>query len=100
MRREIKNNLSHPFKEKKGFTLIELAIVLVVLGILVGLGVGLVGILTKQAKLRESRDIVRDVYESIISRVSSLYLQGGATGGSCGSFDKTPPFGRGDREAG
>ncbi len=50
--------------DKKGFTVIELAIVLVVIGILIGLGVGLVGILTKQAKLKESREIVRDVYES------------------------------------
>ncbi|GBE00506.1 putative Ig domain protein [bacterium BMS3Abin07] len=43
---------------EKGFTLIELAIVLVVLGLLIGLGVALIGPLTKQIKYRKSRDIV------------------------------------------
>lgn len=51
-----KNLLSYhstpsPIRHRKGFTLIELAIILVVIGILIALGAGLVGILTKQAKL-------------------------------------------------
>ncbi|MEM3488894.1 MAG: putative Ig domain-containing protein [Nitrososphaerota archaeon] len=50
----------------KGFTLIELAIVLVVIGILVSLGVGMIGMLTKQAKLRESREIVKAAREAVI----------------------------------
>jgi len=70
---KLKNNLNLSLHSlpQKGFTLIELAIILVVIGLLVGLGVGLVGILTKQAKLRESREIVRDVYESIIGYVAT-----------------------------
>lgn len=50
----------------KGFTLIELAIVLVVIGILVSLGVGIIGMLTKQAKFRESREIVKAASEAVI----------------------------------
>lgn len=52
--------------DSKGFTLIELAIILVVIGILIALGAGLVGILTKQAKLRESREIVKAAREAVI----------------------------------
>jgi prepilin-type N-terminal cleavage/methylation domain-containing protein len=64
-----------PLPRKGGFTLIELAIVLVVLGILVGLGVGLVGILTKQAKLRESRETVNQAKEAFLGyAVKNGYL--------------------------
>lgn len=52
--------------KNKGFTLLELAIVLVVIGILVGLGAGLVGILTKKAKFNESRDIVKAAKEAVL----------------------------------
>lgn len=51
----------------KGFTLIEVAIVLVIVGILVGLGAGLLGPLTKRAKYNESKDMVNSAVESVIS---------------------------------
>jgi len=43
----------------KGFTLIELAIVLVIVGILVGLGTALIGPLTKQTKVVDTREAVK-----------------------------------------
>ncbi|MCX7794594.1 MAG: type II secretion system GspH family protein, partial [Thermodesulfovibrionales bacterium] len=58
--------LFHPFFHKKGFTLIELAIVLVMLGLITALGASLIGPLLKQAKLRESREIVVSAREAVI----------------------------------
>jgi prepilin-type N-terminal cleavage/methylation domain-containing protein len=49
-----------------GFTLIEVAIVLVIIGLLVGMGAGLIGPLTKRAKLHESRDTVKEVFNVIV----------------------------------
>lgn len=57
--------LSQPLSCKKGFTLIELAIIIVILGILIAVGAGLVGVLTKQAKLRDSRDAVKQAKEAV-----------------------------------
>ncbi len=51
----------------KGFTLIEIAIVLVILGLLIGLGAGLIGPLTKRAKLLETRETIAAAVESLIS---------------------------------
>ncbi len=51
----------------RGFTLVELAMVLVVIGILVSLGMGLIGPLTKTAKYNETKDIVTASVESVIS---------------------------------
>ena len=53
-------------KSSSGFSLIELAIVLVIIGLLVGMGAGLMGPMTRRAKLNETRDRVTDVYNSII----------------------------------
>lgn len=50
---------------KAGFTLVELAIVLVIVGLLIGMGAGLIGPLTKRAKLIETRNTVKEVYETI-----------------------------------
>jgi len=49
----------------KGFTLVELAIVLIIVGLLIGMGAGLIGPLTKRAKLIETRNTVKEVYETI-----------------------------------
>jgi prepilin-type N-terminal cleavage/methylation domain-containing protein len=48
-----------------GFTLVELAIVLVIVGLLIGMGAGLLGPLTKRTKLIETRNTVKEVYETI-----------------------------------
>ena len=53
-------------KFSSGFSLIELAIVLVIIGLLVGMGAGLMGPVTKKAKLTKTRDRVTEVYNSII----------------------------------
>lgn len=51
---------------KGGLTLIEMAIVLVIIGLLVSVGAALIGPLTKRAKLTETREIVKNAYESIL----------------------------------
>ncbi len=53
--------------KQKGFTLIELAIVLVIIGLLLGMGAKLVGILTKRAKYNDAKEIVNSAVESIIN---------------------------------
>jgi len=59
----------------KGLTLIEIAIVLIVLGILIGLGASLIGPLTKRIKLNETRDTVRQAKEAILGfAVKNGYL--------------------------
>jgi prepilin-type N-terminal cleavage/methylation domain-containing protein len=54
-------------KNSSGFTLIELAIVLIIAGLLVGLGVGMLGPLTKRAKILETRKLIDAAAESLIS---------------------------------
>jgi len=49
----------------KGFTLVELAIVLVIVGLLVGMGATLIGPLTKKAKYNESQNVVKEVYNAV-----------------------------------
>lgn len=53
------------FNHKKGFTLIELAFVLVIVGILVGMGAEILPMLVKQSKLKESRLMVREAKTAI-----------------------------------
>ncbi len=60
-----------PSERQRGFTLIELAIVLVVIGILLGLGVALLGPLTKQAQFKRSRERVKACKEAIIGFVAA-----------------------------
>jgi prepilin-type N-terminal cleavage/methylation domain-containing protein len=70
MKQKIEKLLAHNARRStlnaKGFTLIELAMVLVVIGLLIGLGMGLIGPLTKRAKLIETRETVKAVYEAIL----------------------------------
>jgi prepilin-type N-terminal cleavage/methylation domain-containing protein len=52
--------------DRNGFTLVELAIVLVIVGLLVGMSVGMLSPLTKRVKLQQTRDTVSEVYSAII----------------------------------
>lgn len=51
----------------KGFTLVELAIVLVIIGMLVMLGASIVGPLTRRAQLSTTRDVVKAAKEAYLS---------------------------------
>jgi prepilin-type N-terminal cleavage/methylation domain-containing protein len=60
---------------QRGFTLIELAMVLVVIGLLIALGASLIGPLTKRAKLIESREAVSQAKEAVFGwTVKNTYL--------------------------
>ncbi len=56
---------------KAGFTLIELAIVLIVVGLLVGAGSSMVGTLLKTIKVREAKDNIESAVQSITSWASA-----------------------------
>lgn len=51
----------------KGLTLVEVSIVLVILGLLIGLGASLMGPLTKRAKINETKETLNANFEAIIS---------------------------------
>lgn len=53
-------------KQRSGFTIIELAIVLIVIGILLGVGASLVGPLTKRIKRSDSREVVKAAKEAVL----------------------------------
>jgi len=53
-------------RDTRGFTLIEMAIILMILGILVSMGAGMMGVLTKRLKLNETREAVNNASEGII----------------------------------
>ena len=57
--------------EHKGFTLIELSIVLIVVGMLVALGGGMIGPLTNFVKVRETRELQDSALQSVVSWASS-----------------------------
>ncbi|MCX8044738.1 MAG: putative Ig domain-containing protein [Desulfobacterota bacterium] len=50
----------------RGFTLIEIAIVLVIVGLLVGMGASMVKPLTQRAKFSETREVVQSAVQSVI----------------------------------
>jgi len=52
-------------RDTRGFTLIEMAIILMILGILVTMGAGMMGTLTKRLKLNETREDVKNAAASI-----------------------------------
>ncbi|MCX8042476.1 MAG: prepilin-type N-terminal cleavage/methylation domain-containing protein, partial [Thermodesulfobacteriaceae bacterium] len=54
----------------KGFTLIEIAIILVILGLLIGVGAALLGPLTKRIKINETRESIDAAVEAVISYAS------------------------------
>ena len=58
--------LNPPSPRSNGFTLVELAIVLVLVGILVSLGAGMIGPLTKRAKVNETKDTVAAAIDSVL----------------------------------
>ena len=61
----------HRLLSHKGFTLVEMAIVLVIVGLLVGLGSSMIGPLTNMAKSRETREIIDSDIASITSFAAS-----------------------------
>lgn len=58
---------NHKIRNQLGFTLIEIAIVIVVIGIFIGLGANLVGPLIKRAKYTQSRGIVDAAVDSVVA---------------------------------
>ncbi|MFH2045903.1 MAG: Ig domain-containing protein [Pseudomonadota bacterium] len=52
--------------DQKGFTIIEIAIVMIIIGTIIGFGASLVVSLTARAKRTESKDILKAASESII----------------------------------
>lgn len=60
-----------PISSKNGFTLIELAIVLVIVGLLIGIGSGMVGVLSRAVKVRESKELLDAAMQSVTSWASA-----------------------------
>ena len=58
-------------QNNKGFSLIELSIVLVIMGILISFGIGMIAPLTKRVKYTETKEVVNAAVESIISFASA-----------------------------
>ena len=59
------------FKNSKGFTLIEIAIVMVIIGTLAGAGISMMGTLTKRKARNETLDYLKQVRESLVSFTNS-----------------------------
>ncbi|HHL39101.1 MAG TPA: prepilin-type N-terminal cleavage/methylation domain-containing protein [Deltaproteobacteria bacterium] len=53
-------------KEQRGFTLVEIAVILVVIGILVSMGAGMMAMLTKRAKRNETKAMVDSAVEAVV----------------------------------
>jgi prepilin-type N-terminal cleavage/methylation domain-containing protein len=59
----------------KGFTLIELAMVLVIIGLMIGIGASMLGPMTKRAKSFQTEETVKEAYNAIVGyAVSSKRL--------------------------
>ena len=59
---------------QKGFTLVEVAIVLVILGLIIGLGIPMLRMLVQQNKLTEDRAVVKEAKQALIGYA---YAHGG-----------------------
>ncbi len=59
---------------QKGFTLVEVAIVLVILGLIIGLGIPMLRMLIQQNKLTEDRAVVKEAKQALIGYA---YAHGG-----------------------
>jgi len=66
---EVAMSRRHGASGRRGFTLIEVSIALVILGLLVGLGAQLLPMLVKQKKLSDSRMLVKEAKTAIIGYV-------------------------------
>ncbi len=58
--------VKHKMRYLRGFTLIELAIVLVIIGLLVGMGAGLIGLLIKRVHYNQTRERLDANVEALI----------------------------------
>jgi len=79
---------SESIVSRQGFTLIELAIVLVIVGLLVGLGSSMVGVLTTAINVRQTKESMDAVTQSVISWASANNTLPDAAGFT--SVAKTP----------
>ena len=52
--------------DQKGMTLVEVAIVMVIVGILIGIGSGMIGPLTKRIKVNDTKEIINAAVESVV----------------------------------
>ncbi|WP_173200896.1 prepilin-type N-terminal cleavage/methylation domain-containing protein [Geobacter sp. SVR] len=67
-------------RNTNGFTLVELAIVMIIVGLLVGMGSSMVGVLTSAIKVRESKETLEGASQSLTSYAAgSNNLPSGAT---------------------
>ena len=60
-------NLYSHAENHKGFTLIEIAIVMVIIGLLAGGGISLMGVLTKRKARNQSIDYLKQAKEALTS---------------------------------
>ncbi len=56
---------------KKGFSLLEMALVLVIIGVLLSAGITVFNVLYKKSKLSQSEEVLKAVVENLISKASS-----------------------------
>lgn len=75
------NRLNWKTISRRGFTLIELAIVLVIVGLLIGIGTSMVGVLSSAVKVRETKDLLDANMQAVTSWASAANRLPGAASG-------------------